>query len=79
LKIGNCRKIIPEKIEFEYYIFNVFLIAAKCTLLNNSASFQYFSFKIGQIVELVLRPKQTRRDSAMQREFSVFKNKTVNR
>jgi hypothetical protein len=42
-----------EKIEFEYYIFNVFRIAAKCILLNNSASFQQFSFKFGQIVELV--------------------------
>ena len=33
MKIGNCRKILPEKIEFEYYIFNVFLIAAKCILI----------------------------------------------
>jgi hypothetical protein len=39
--------------KFEYYIFNVFLIAAKCILLNNSASFQHFSLKLGQIVELV--------------------------
>jgi hypothetical protein len=55
LKISNYRKIFREKIEFEYYIFNVFLIAAKCILLklNNSASFQHFSFKLGQIVELV--------------------------
>jgi hypothetical protein len=53
LKISNYRKILREKIEFVYYIFNVFLIAAKCILLNNSASFQYFSFKLGQIVELV--------------------------
>jgi hypothetical protein len=51
LKITNYRKILREKIEFEYYIFNVFLIAAKCILLNNSASFQHFSFKLGQIVE----------------------------
>jgi hypothetical protein len=34
LKISNCRKIRPEKIEYEYYIFNVFIIAAKCILLN---------------------------------------------
>jgi hypothetical protein len=53
LKISNCRKILREKIEFEYYIFNVFLIAAKYILLNNSASFQHFPFKLGQIVELV--------------------------
>jgi hypothetical protein len=53
LKISNCRKIFREKIEFEYYIFNVFLIAAKCILLNNCASFQHFSFKLGQIVGLV--------------------------
>ena len=33
--------------------FNVFLIAAKCILLNNSASFQKFSFKLCQIVGLV--------------------------
>jgi hypothetical protein len=52
LKIGNCRKILTEKIEFEYYIFNVFLIAAKCILLNNSASFQHLSFKRDHIVEL---------------------------
>jgi hypothetical protein len=51
LKISNYRKILREKIEFEYYIFNVFLIAAKCIVLNNSASFQHFSFKLGQIVE----------------------------
>jgi hypothetical protein len=42
------------KIEFEYYIFNVFLIAAKCILLNNSVSFQHFLFKLGQIVETSL-------------------------
>jgi hypothetical protein len=53
LKISNCRKILWEKIEFEYYISNVFLIAAKCILLNNPASFQHFSFKFGQIEELV--------------------------
>jgi hypothetical protein len=54
LKISNDRELFREKIEFEYYIFNVFLIAAKCILvLNNSASFQHFSFKLGQIVELV--------------------------
>ena len=51
LNISNYRKILREKIEFEYYIFNVFLIAATCILLNNSASFQHFSFKLGQIVE----------------------------
>ena len=39
LKISNYRKIFCEKIEFEYYILNVFLIAEKCILLNNSASF----------------------------------------
>jgi hypothetical protein len=50
MKINNCRYIFPEKIEFEYYIFNVFLIAAKCILLNNSARFQHFSFKLCQIV-----------------------------
>jgi hypothetical protein len=42
LKISNYRKILQEKIEFEYYIFNVFLIAAKCILLNNSAEFSTF-------------------------------------
>ena len=41
-----------EKIEFEYYIFNVFLIAAKCILLHKSASFQHFSLKLCQIVGL---------------------------
>jgi hypothetical protein len=40
-------------IEFECYIFNVFLIAARFILLNNSASFQHFSLKLCQIVELV--------------------------
>jgi hypothetical protein len=49
----NYRELFREKIEFEYYIFNVFLIAAKCILLNNSASFHHFSFKLGQRVELV--------------------------
>jgi hypothetical protein len=53
LKISNCRKMFREKIEFEYYIFNVFLIAAKCILLNNSARFQHFSFKLCQIVGML--------------------------
>ena len=38
LKISNCRKMFRGKIEFEYYIFNIFLIAAKCILLNNSVA-----------------------------------------
>ena len=46
MKIGNCRKIVPEKIEFEYYIFNVFLIAAKCILLNFVKTTKIFLGKI---------------------------------
>jgi hypothetical protein len=65
LKIRNYRKIFREKIEFEYYIFNVFLIAAKCILLNNSANFQHFSLKLGQIVELVVETWSDSRTSLM--------------
>jgi hypothetical protein len=53
--LKNCvqKFLFISKIEFEYYMFNVFLIAAKCILLNNSASFQHFSLKLCQIVGLV--------------------------
>ena len=55
---SNCCKEIRTRISIlngslVKIILKNFLIAAKCILLNNSASFQHFSFKLGQKVELV--------------------------
>jgi hypothetical protein len=42
LKISNCPKILREKIEFEYYIFNVFLIASEIYFIKELCEFSTF-------------------------------------